>query len=247
MGFTGRLGLMRTLFATALALMVALASISGTGQAGDVLRWKGKTYVLETNPLDGYLRDHHGALVRGDVISTANWRGYVATWQIDGSRLLLTDVEVEFVKSKSTAASFETEQRSVLSQMFPGRNQIPAEWYSGHLIVPAGRLLRYVHMGYASLYSKYLVFRVVKGEVVERWKMDAGTYSKFRREQFARYKQTPEFRESLRALLKDGDTESSVEAFLYDVAVEEYMSMVFDGIPSSPPEKRQSLKVATGR
>jgi hypothetical protein len=69
--------------------------------------------------------------------------------------------------------------------------------------------------------------------------MDAGTYSKFRREQFARFKQTEEFKESLRALLKDGDTEAAVEAFLYDVAVEEYMSMIFDGIPTTPPNNRR--------
>jgi hypothetical protein len=62
-----------------------------TAQIPDVLLVNGETVPLFTNPLDGYL----GSLGDGwpfATTSTANWRGYIASWEIRDGRLLLVGV-----------------------------------------------------------------------------------------------------------------------------------------------------------
>lgn len=55
-----------------------------------------------------------------------------------------------------------------LKDLFPGRVQdarVFAAWFSGELRIPEGKLLRYVHMGYGSIYEQER-FLQVKGGVV---------------------------------------------------------------------------------
>ena len=230
---------------TAVVALLASVGLFGTGQTGDVLRWKGKAYSLFSNPLERYLDTHPDVRPRGDVISTANWRGYVATWEVREQKLFLTNVEVEIARKDGAKDRLETERRSVLESLFPGQHTVLAEWYTGHLIVPDGKLIRYVHMGYASLYKKYIAFRVERGTVVRQWTLDAASYSTFRAQQFARYKQTEAYRASVKDLQKEGDTLERIDAFLFDVAVEEYMSRIFDDKIRALPSKRMHPTAGT--
>lgn len=86
--------------------------------------------------------------VPGIVHSTACWRHYIGTWRIDGDRLYLVGIEGDY--------------------RLIGDEPLFADWVSGDLIVPRGRMLEYVHMGFASRYESETVISVFKGLVTKR-------------------------------------------------------------------------------
>ncbi len=86
------------------------------------------------------------------VNSTACWRRYVGTWEVRGGRLYLTGV----------VGCYEMR----------GAEPILAEWFSGLLHIPRGELLKYIHMGFESVYEQDLYVRIEGGVVVESWTVD---------------------------------------------------------------------------
>lgn len=110
----------------------------------------GEKRYINTNPLEPYLAANPGLLPKSNIISTGNWRGYIATWEIRDGLLLLVDVEILAELDSPTNDRLSSEYRSVFSEMFPGYDSLPADWFTGNLIIPTGRLLRYVHLGYGS-------------------------------------------------------------------------------------------------
>lgn len=53
-----------------------------------------------------------------------------------------------------------------LADLFPGRvndGRVFASWFTGELRIPAGKILRYVHMGYGSVYEQERFIRVKAG------------------------------------------------------------------------------------
>lgn len=87
--------------------------------------------------------------------STALWRGYVGRWALEGGRLYLVGL-----KGSSTDGS-----ELGLDALFPGWPRVFAHWYTGTLRVPQGRLLNYVHGGFASRYERDLMIDVRRGVV----------------------------------------------------------------------------------
>ena len=90
-------------------------------QVPDRIFIEGRDYALDTNPLESQLRDRPGFPPENVSRSTANWRGYVAHWAIDGDRLLLRRVEVRLYDR-------QTEQESVidlLPELFPQARRWP--------------------------------------------------------------------------------------------------------------------------
>jgi len=79
--------------------------------------------------------------------STACWRGYIGTWQVEDDRLYL--------------AALEGRYRLVGPRLF-------AEWFTGLLRVPQGPVSHYVHMGFETTFERELYLQVVDGVVVDR-------------------------------------------------------------------------------
>lgn len=130
-----------------------------TAQVGDRLVYNGEQMPLFANPLEAYFKKGHARPKpegRTVVCSTDNWRGYIAFWLIENDILYLTDIK-----------GSEGESSKAMNKLFPcGASKIKADWFSGSLRVPRGKVLRYVHMGYDSAYEQDLIISVVDGEVV---------------------------------------------------------------------------------
>jgi hypothetical protein len=89
--------------------------------------------------------------------STANWRGYIATWEIDNGVLYLRDINASIDGSEAG-----------MEEVFPGQvGRIEAKWFTGQLRVPQGKLLKYVHGDYLSVYERDLIITVEAGKVVK--------------------------------------------------------------------------------
>jgi hypothetical protein len=101
--------------------------------------------------------------------SSACWRGYVGTWEIRSNTLYLIKLRQECTDDpvKITIDNVETNIR--YSSYLPAADALPmpAPWFSGTLRVPQGKELRYVHMGFGSIYERDLFLQITNG-VVEK-------------------------------------------------------------------------------
>ena len=202
-------------------LLVVAGTAGATAQVQDRIFIEGRDYALDTNPLEGQLRDRPGFPPENVSRSTANWRGYVAHWAIDGDRLLLRRVEVRLYDR-------QTEQESaidLLPELFPSGAPVATTWYSGALIVPDGRLVDYVHMGYGSTHAHYRVYRIARGRVLEALSMGAEQFRVWRERKFQAFRQTAQYREAVAAARKQGDSMSAeeIDGFLRGFYAEEYL------------------------
>ncbi len=221
---------------------VLLSLVSGvvvaTAQEPEILLVDGKSYSLNTNPLAGYLAAHpEKKLARGSQV-TSNWRGYTGTWEIKGDRLWLRKVSVEFNRNRAerpdlkfpdppdrslcTAASEDYWECNRTRDLFPEGGDILADWYSGTLIVPTGKMVNYVHMGYGSTYSRYLVVWVRKGEVTRRLDLSDEQFMELRRERFEAFKKTKTYQDEIAKTRKRlGD---NADDFMFGFYSEQYLS-----------------------
>ena len=110
-----------------------------------------------------------------------------------------------------------------------------ATWFTGHLIVPTGEMVHYVHMGYGSMHSSYIVLTIIKGEVAKQREMSLEEFKKFRHAQYEAFKKTPEYARALASVKGDKSEptpDELTERFLFHYTSEEYLSRIFE---ESPP------------
>jgi hypothetical protein len=222
---------MRKVFlSVAVLLLVLPSSLFATAQQGDELMLDGKTYTISTEPLEGYLQKNPGKLPESNVTSTALWRGYVATWAIRDNRLMLRDVKLLQSVANPSPKGHSTELRSVMPSMFPGQEQVFADWFSGYLVVPTGKMMHYTHMGYASIYSNYVLLKIENGIVTKKEQLDSKAFVKFREKQFELFKESDEYKKALNEA-ETGETKMSAkenEEFLRQYYSGKYTSMIFE-------------------
>jgi len=165
----------------ALVVIVLSLSLTGicfaTGQAPDKLIIGNKVYDLFSNPLEDYYKsekDRPAFKISADVMSsTGNWRGYVATWEIEGKILYLREIDAvicnfqEFTAKKCRKA----ELRELFGDKY-ANDKVKAHWFSGELRIPDGRRLEYVHMGYGSVYERDIILTVQMGKITKRTVID---------------------------------------------------------------------------
>ena len=225
---------MKRLLLFLLSLAVT-GSLYATAQIPDVLTMDGKTYSIFTNPLTPVLAANPERLPQPEVTSTGLWRGYIAHWSVRDARLYLDDVKVP-TKAWMDSDAPESEQfRSAMKPLFGADGQKVAAWFTGHLIVPTGEIVDYVHMGYASTYSSYLVLKIIKGEVQQKRALDAAAFQRFRRTQYEAFKKTPEYAEARALATKASEAMSDelTEDFLFQFTTDEHLSRIFDVTPQA--------------
>lgn len=98
------------------------------------------------------------------VMSTACWRQYIGTWEIRDEKFYLTKLTGTYT--------------------IEGTEPIFAEWFSGTLRVPEGELLKYVHMGFGSVYEEELHIEIKNGKVINSKTLD-NRNKKFNRNKLA--------------------------------------------------------------
>lgn len=130
-----------------------------TAQFAERIIVGGKNISLYTNPLSLYLSQNK---ISFESPNTANWRGYIGTWEIIESG----DVERLYLVELSARKTYL--EIVGIPEIFPGFDRVFAHWFTGELRLPQGNMLKYVHGGYASTYEYDLLIQVKQGVVVER-------------------------------------------------------------------------------
>ena len=93
-----------------------------------------------------------------DANNTACWRGYVGTWEITEDRLYLVGLR----------AWLPSGEELKLADMLAGQPApVFANWFSGTVRCPQGKLLQYVHGGFESRYESDLFLTFDKGVLMD--------------------------------------------------------------------------------
>lgn len=181
------------------ALLIAPTISHATAQAPDYILIKGKEYALNTNPLQKHLEEIKWQPPKEARISSANWRGYIAKWEIKNGYLLLKNVTI-LVGVKKQGSDV---RKSILRTLFSSKKAITASWYSGALIVPDGKQIQYVHMGYGSTYEHYQILRIELGKVIEHLSMTAEEFTQYKSDKFESFAKTDEFKKVYEEIKKE--------------------------------------------
>jgi len=154
---------MKKLLLTIFISYYALSSMA-TGQAREVLIINGDTLGILSEPLEPYLQANEPRYELsewlGTVCHTALWRGYIGYWELIDDKLYLIDV----------FACGDT-SKSIKADLFPTKKgKILANWFTGSLNIPKGKLLQYFHMGHWAYYEQEIEMSfqngVKTGEIV---------------------------------------------------------------------------------
>lgn len=215
----------------ALSVFVFVATNAmATTQAPDVIIIEGKNESLNTNPLAPYLSAHPKVIPKADDPSMENWRGYVATWEILDGKLLLRKIDVTFRNPKAPPNEDPRIVKNVIHKIFPDSKDIVAAWYSGVLVIPRGKLVKYVHIGSGSTYEGYTIVTVNKGVVSRKLDLSADDFEKYRESQFQAFKRTSEYATKFKEAKSYDPSYSDefVESVLQSIESEHYLSIDFN-------------------
>lgn len=122
-----------------------------TAQIKDILKYKSKRYLIASEPLFHIIKlksiDFCG-------FSTACSRGYLAVWEIRDNKLFLINLDAKIQKDDEIC-------KVGVDYLFPSKNEVFADWFSGEIRIPTGKQLKYIHLGYKSIFEKdiYLNFK----------------------------------------------------------------------------------------
>ena len=130
-----------------------------TAQVSEQLKYKDQTYAMCTEPLSLYLK--HNPEIQFDYPHTACWRGYIGTWELKQTNTAYGLYLTELMGYKDGTPSI------TLKDVFPDNpHGVFAHWFSGEIRCPMGEQLKYVHMGYCSIYEKDLLLEIKQGLLI---------------------------------------------------------------------------------
>jgi hypothetical protein len=129
-----------------------------TVQVSDRMQYDSKDTIVLECPLEDWLLRKEARQVKFDVMSTSNYKGYLAEWEIKDSKLRLVGFEATV-----------NGRRVSIDEIIPGAKlPVDAVWFSGKLHVPTGPALDTNGATFATWtkYEQLDVLEVKKGRVV---------------------------------------------------------------------------------
>ncbi|MBF0420049.1 MAG: hypothetical protein HQL78_07775 [Magnetococcales bacterium] len=137
-------------------------------------------YLMYSEPLEE-LWEQQGNRPDLQSMRTSNWRGYVGHWSIRKRKLFLLNVEV--CSDTYDWDSGLGEKEAMILETLPGPldGGLFASWFSGRLDCPYGECLEYRHMGYKSIYERFLILKIENGIVIGEEDMSGDEHCVMRR------------------------------------------------------------------
>jgi hypothetical protein len=215
---------MKRLLLTIILTLFSGLNVFATAQFPDKINYNGKEYNLNSNPLEVYFEKNPNKRPKSEVRSSALWRGYVATFEIIDNQLFLKDIEIQY-RDTTSKGSNNSNWKSVLNEVFADQKNIQVDWYTGLLVLPQGKVVNYVHMGYGSTYQHYTILELNKGVLTQEKQFKRKAYEKFKEKQFQVFKQNEDYHKMKSDLLQKGNSEEFIDSFLRSY-VTEYTSKI---------------------
>ena len=220
---------MKSLITCLLVFAAATSAAMATAQYPDKIWYEGKEHSLHTNPMSAFFEKHPEKKPESDIMSTALFRGYVATFEFKKDRLVLKDLEIQARKDTGNEDDFETEWVSRKRHVAGRFKELEIDWFTGILILPHGDLVDYVHMGYGSTFENYILLEVTSGKLTGSRSFDHKGYEKFKDQQFKEFKKTADYRDVVARWKKEGDSQKSIDRMIRGSVVQLSSEFLDDG------------------
>lgn len=160
-----------------LALLSMPISSMATPQVPDKLIYKGKMWSLFANPLESFYKGGKSR-PKFQIEPRAGWsnnhRGYIATWEVKDSYLYLIEIDSWICEPPFSGNCMKVDLKELFGEKYQN-GRVKADWFSGDLRMPEGKMLQYVHMGYVSLYERDTIVTVKSGEIMDENVIDNTT------------------------------------------------------------------------
>jgi len=135
--------------------------------------------AMDTNPLESYFKKYPDKRPKVTYRCSGLWRGYVATFEIQDNHLLLKDIALMLSGlAKDEKGNNHLRWKSIMNEVFPNHNVVRYDW-TGVLVLPSGKLIRYVHMGYMSTYEYYTLLVIKNGCLIDEKQIGNEDYKDF--------------------------------------------------------------------
>lgn len=132
-----------------------------TAQFPEKIIYQVKMHGMASEPLHYYLRELEEP-IKTSGVNTACWRGYIGTWELRDNKLYLIDLKTKNSEGMDVGIEY----------VFPGKQEVFADWYSGEIRIPQGQLLSYVHRFYDSVYERDILLMFGNGCLVNTRTVD---------------------------------------------------------------------------
>lgn len=163
-------------------LLIISQFLHATAQIPDILIYNGDTMLLHAVPLNSFPDEDkitpYNLFGSSGCTFTACWRNYVATWEIIDNKLYLTEIRNACYPTslRGVAASFKAgagpdslgAEFADLKELFPQyyvNERVYASWVDYEITAPFGKLLKYFHSGFDSIYEFEKGFEIKNGKV----------------------------------------------------------------------------------
>lgn len=198
------------------ALIISL-KVFATEQISDILIFNGKIYEWNNyNPARDYLEKFNFKVPDDAIETTANYGYYIFTYTIENDSLFLTDIKILVKKEK------DLESRSVFEVFFKDKKRIIMDSYSKIQTFPYGKKIEVRKSNWTDIhYPNYLVLEFKNGKVEKHYDLNYKSFLKLKKNQFLKFKQTPEYSKSKLNEIKNLENfnefrpkKSSIESYL---------------------------------
>ena len=199
-----------------IAIIMLAGTISNafaTAQFPDRVFYEGEMYMLHTNPMESYFIKHPDKRPRGNVMSTALNRGYVATFEFKTNALLLKDIKIRISEDKDDG-KWVTSWKSVRDDFVPKDGTLLVDWFTGILVLPHGTIVEYVHGGYGSTYSDYILLEIKEGRLKDKRAFDHKQLKEFKKQQFQAFKETEDYRKQAETFRSRNRTQEEIDSII---------------------------------
>ena len=186
-----------------------------TYQIRDTLIYEGQTYALNQELLEGYFAAYPEKRPEIEVVCTALWRGYQATFEIRDQQLFVKDLDGFMTQPDAGAFT---------QPLFPNQNKF--EWYSGWIRIDNYR--GDWDEEYEGATFEYL--EIYKGNFIQKRTMDFEALQTFKALQFEYFKTTPAYERAFdlwRGNNPDLEDEK-IQGYLYSSLLQRHTTLPFD-------------------
>jgi len=188
------------LFFTIILTIFLSSVVWASAQIPDTMIYNGKKYMFENNPLESYFKKHPNKFPKSEIWSSGLSKGYIATFEIKDNLLYLKDIKIYVREEKEKSGYFAPELKSVLNKVFPRQELVKADWFTGLIVLSYGKVIGFE--GFESIYDRYLLFEIDKGEIIQEKQFDNKEYEEFKEKQFQEFKKTEEYKKMKNDFMK---------------------------------------------
>ncbi len=158
-----------------------------TAQMRNLIQYQGIEYYLHSSPITYYFEEHPDKEPKPDFILTSCWLGYKSAYEIKNDSLFLTDItkwRIRITNEGTDSAETIIYSASVLDSVFPAKEVTHIDWITGLYEASYGKIIKYVHSAYETIFSNYILFEFKNGILTDvRW-FDHKSYKRFKKRQY---------------------------------------------------------------